>query len=1447
MQRRSVSAGAPEPLGVTLQATGVNVAVCSANASAIEFCWFGPTGDVERERIALPERTGDVFHGFIDGIAAGDRYGLRAHGPYDPARGHRFNPAKLLVDPYAVALDRRFEFHASMSGGADARGARDDSDSASFVPKAFVRAAPKRTSTPIVDRPRIPWQRTVIYELHVRGFTRLHPQIPETLRGTCAGLAHPAAIAHLKRLGVTTVELMPIAAAIDEPHLVRAGLTNYWGYNPGALFVPDPRLAPGGIDELAASVRALHASGIEVILDIVLNHTGEGDALGPTVSLRGLDNATYYRTLPTDAARYVDDTGCGNTLALDRPPVLRLAMDVLRYYVEVAGVDGFRFDLATTLGRRDDGFDAAAPLLQAIAQDPLLRDCKLIGEPWDIGPGGHQLGAFPASWPEWNDRYRDGVRRFWRGDGGGIGELATRFAGSADIFSSRARPPSRSLNFVTAHDGFTLADLVSHAVKHNEANGEDNRDGTDANFSWNHGAEGTTGDEIIGAARRRDVRNLLATLLLSRGTPMLAMGDELGRTQLGNNNAYAQDSALTWLAWDRVDEELLAFVAQLIHLRLSYPALHADRWLTGTPIDATGLPDVEWCLPDGRPMSDADWSRSDCKTLIAILYVPPSQNPGDGDRVTVVLNASDQAIDVRWPDARTGFAWRVALNTAESATTAATYARSTQNFGNGETPAEHSLVDARSVVVLVEQRDSDSRRRRSSLDPKMLDRLAAAAGIAADWWDVAGTYHAVSADTKRALLAAMGMPTTSTDDARAHLFAIASQRECRELPELLVGRENARLTVPIAEGDARRRSSGTIRLESDGGRAQLLRFDAATLPGEVLTAVDGRRVARRMLTLPPLPVGEYRLGFDGEASECRIVVAPDRCFLPDELRTGARRFGLAAHLYALRRRGDWGVGDFTTLGDCGAATAQVGGSIVGINPLHMLFGDDRERASPYHPSDRRFLDPIYIDVLSVPDFQASDQARALAASNQKLIETLASIASVDYTRVWEVKRAVLQACFRRFELRPPADPLVAEFDRFVGDGGAALRNFALFEAIAASRPRESWTSWPEGLLGPDAPGIAAFAREHARAIRFALYLQWLADRGLGAAAERARAHGLVLGFFRDLAVGAAPDGGEVWGNPGGYARGVSIGAPPDPFADAGQNWNLPPPVPGQMLAAAGANFRALLRANMRHAGALRVDHVMGLSRLFWIPDGAKTADGAYVDYPLDSLLGLLAMESTAARCLIVGEDLGTVAEGLRQKLAAADVLSYRVLWFEREPGAAAFVPPLRYPTKAATCVSTHDLPTIAGWWNGVDIDEKRALGLLAPDGVAAANAERVASKHALTDAIAARGDLHDELHHESRNALPSRAIDPSAPHDASVTAAVHAFAAASASMLVLLQADDLAAETVALNLPGTNLERPNWRRKVGVLADGLWQTSAGTQSLAQLDAARIAGTKDPAN
>jgi len=1401
--------GCAEPLGVALAPDGVNVAVQSAHAEAIEFCVFDDAGSVEVARIALSGRTGDVFHGFVRDVAPGARYGLRAHGPWAPHAGHRFDGNKLLVDPYALALDRPFALHMSMlPPTATERGA---ADSGPFVPKGIVTSAPP----PVADtRPRVPWANTIIYELHVRGFTRTHPGVPEALRGTCAGLAHPTAIAHLRRLGVTTVELLPIAAAIDEPHLARLGLTNYWGYNPVAFFVPDPRLAPGGIAELRDCAQALHAAGIELLLDVVFNHTGEGDALGPTLSLRGLDNATYYRTVAGDGARYIDDAGCGNTLALERAGPMRLALDALRYYAVVAGVDGFRFDLATTLARRGQVFDPAAPFLQAVAQDPVLRELKVIAEPWDVGPGGHRLGEFPSSWSEWNDRYRDTVRRFWRGDPGLVGELATRFAGSADVFARRSRPPRCSLNFVTAHDGFTLADLVSHKSKHNEANGEGNRDGADNNDSWNHGIEGPTADAGIDLVRRRDVRNLLATLLLSRGTPMLAMGDELGRTQQGNNNAYSQDNPLGWIDWAAADAALIEFASAVVALRRKESALHDNRWLTGLPADAGVIADVAWLHADGRPMQESDWRNPALRTLVVLLYKAGDEG-ADASRVGIVIHAGDDPVTVPWPSPRGGCEWRRALDTAGSVVERA--------------EAGAVAAEARSVVVLVEAAGSAAtlgKRRVALVAAERLDRLASAAGITPDWWEVSGARHIVHADTKRALLAAMGLPTRTEGDADDHLAALAAEREARPLPAIVSTREGSLVEVALAV--SAKLPCGILRLTREDGEVGRIRVDRNGLPREVVTAVDGQSIVRHRLTLASLPVGVHTLAFeDAPEVRCRIIVAPQACHVPPALADGGRRFGLAAQLYALRRRGDQGIGDFTTLAEACAATARADGSLVGINPLHALFPEDRQRASPYHPRDRRFLDPIYIDVERVPDFAASAPARAALAQHGAALARMSAGFHIDYAGVWEAKRAVLDACFAKFERLRGTDPRVAAFERFVAEGGEPLSRFALFEAIAAKHARVPWFRWPEALQRPDTAGAHEFAARHARTLRSSLYRQWQADLQLGEATGNARAEGLALGLYRDLAIGAAPDGCEPWANHDAYAIQASIGAPPDPFAADGQVWGLAPPIPHAMESSACAVFRDLLATNMRHAGALRIDHVMGLARLFWVPDDASGADGAYVAYPFDAMLACVALASERAGCLVVGEDLGTVPEGLRERLAAARVFSYRVLWFERDR--EGFVPPARWPVAAAACVSTHDLPTIAGWWNAADIAERVALAMIDADEAEATRGQRRAAKLALVVAI------------EEAGVAPAGALNVDAPCNHEVVAAIHRYIGATSSALALLQADDLAGETIAQNLPATVDERANWRRRIAIDVGAVWQTPVGGQAAADFAATRGTG------
>ena len=667
--RARVEPGSPYPLGATWDGKGVNFALFSAHAERVQICLFDHTGQREIDRIDLPEYTHEIWHGYLPDARPGLLYGYRVHGPYEPRAGHRFNANKLLIDPYAKALqgklawtDAHFGYRL---GTRQADLTFDRRDNARAMPKAIVIDSAYTWGNE--RRPETPWSETIVYELHVRGVTMQREDVPPALRGSFAGLAHPSAIRHLRALGVTSVELLPVHAFVDDRVLVERGLVNYWGYNSIGFFAPMPRyLASGHIGEFKAMVRHLHDAGIEVILDVVYNHTAEGNHLGPTLSFRGIDNKSYYRLVPGDERLCEDFTGCGNALRLHHPRVLQLVTDSLRYWAEEMHVDGFRFDLATTLAREADGaFHPHSGFLDVLRQDPALSRVKLIAEPWDLGPDGYRVGAFPPDWAEWNDKYRDTVRRFWKGEGGLVRELAARITGSQDIFGHLGRRPWSSINFVTAHDGFTHKDLVSYEQKHNEANGEENRDGSGNNNSWNCGAEGPTDDPKILELRERQQRNLLATLLLSQGTPMLLAGDEAGNSQQGNNNAYCQDNPIGWIDWSgpqAKDGALFAFVRRLIDLRRAHRALRRSRFLTGGMVDNGALKDITWLVPDGREKTEQDWNFPDARSLCFLLA---DADPDASDEpLLVVMNAHFEPMVYRAP-AIAGIAeWVGELDTA---------------------------------------------------------------------------------------------------------------------------------------------------------------------------------------------------------------------------------------------------------------------------------------------------------------------------------------------------------------------------------------------------------------------------------------------------------------------------------------------------------------------------------------------------------------------------------------------------------------------------------------------------------------------------------------------------------------------------------------------------------------------------------------------------------------
>ncbi len=698
--------GKPYPLGSTFDGNGVNFALFAENATGVELCLFDEQGK-ETHRLKVTERTHNSWHIYLPGLKPGQQYGYRVYGPYEPENGHRFNPNKLCIDPYAKALSGVEVWDDALFGYKVGDQKQDlsfsDADSAPFVPKSVVIDDDFDWEGDTLLKK--PLNKTVIYEVHVKGFTKRFPGIPEELRGTYAGLAHPETIKYLKGLGVNAVELMPVHHFIHDRHLVEKDLSNYWGYNSINFFAPHPEYASSysakGVDQIREfknMVKALHKEGIEVILDVVYNHTGEGSHMGPTLSFRGIDNASYYRLVENDKRYYMDYTGTGNTLNTVHPTILRLIMDSLRYWVKEMHIDGFRFDLAPALAREFSDVDKWGSFFDVLHQDPVLSQVKLIAEPWDIGENGYQVGNFPAGWLEWNARYRDVMREFWRGEDEKLGEFANRLTGSSDLYFDDWRRPVASINFITAHDGFTLRDLVSYNKKHNHANGENNKDGESHNRSWNCGVEGPTDDPGVIALRNKQVRNFLATLFLSQGIPMLVAGDEMGRTQKGNNNAYCQDNEISWLDWQNKDESLAKFTSALIHLRLRHPVFCRYKWFKYEPVNGKGVKDIEWFLPEGDVMTEKNWTSDNAKSLGIFLSGEGIHSRDEkgrkvrDDNFYLMFNVHDDKVEFKLPSEEWGSQWATLVDTHHDF--------ASLDDGMVFPPGHKVLVEARSVILL---------------------------------------------------------------------------------------------------------------------------------------------------------------------------------------------------------------------------------------------------------------------------------------------------------------------------------------------------------------------------------------------------------------------------------------------------------------------------------------------------------------------------------------------------------------------------------------------------------------------------------------------------------------------------------------------------------------------------------------------------------------------------
>lgn len=1295
-----ISFGSPTPFGATITEGGVNFAIYSQNAQKIELCLYSPNGEAEIARFEL-FRSENIFHCAIKGIE-NHSYGFRAFGPNDAQNGHRFNSKKLLLDPYAKAITQPFALHKSMLD--------NDLGSADFMPKARIIEKPVFEPKPSF----IPLHQSRIYELHIKGLSEKFPELDETERGRWSALRNPRLVKYFKELGVNVLEIMPSAAWIDENHLRQLGLKNYWGYNPIGFMAPDPRFAPNGFEDVYKTVKTLESHGIETIIDIVFNHSGESDEFGPIVSMRGLDNSNWY-SLQSDKSKYQNPAGTGNILNAKHPIVLEFILETMRVWHLWGGVHGFRFDLATIMARDEFGFNEASDFFNAINNDPILSKLKMIAEPWDCET--YQLGKFPANFGEWNDRFRDDIRKFWLKDSVSIGAFAHAFCGSQSIFGDIS--PAKSINYIIAHDGFTLNDLVSYNCKHNEANGENNRDGASENHSYNHGIEGETYNGEIIAARKKSQKNLLATLILSRGVPMISMGSEIGHTQYGNNNSYCQDNEINFLDWEKADTELFEFTKTLLNFRSKFSVFQNNRFYNGLGSRTDGLKDIEWFNLWGNTPSDYEWQNPENGFLGAII--------NDQNAVfALIINRSNDTLEFTLPGPRD-------------------FQNACVVFDTSDHPDINIIGDK--AVKLIELP-------RPETSEFEIDYVAKTYGIESEWWDVDGNCHKVPTQTKIAIMLEFGFDVTTKKGRQKALQNYSREFETRSIPYVLAFDEYDEIKIPVSYNVNSPPPLGKLKVWQQGKfiREIDLKYEKPIRKSDCL----GEYYFQIEINIDQIEIGEYDIELNGY--NCKLLIAPQKAYLPKEFQENC--FGLSAQSYAFSGTHAIDFGDFSVLAELLATAQDWGAKILATNPFHALFEIDREFKSPYYPSHRAFIDPLYFP------FSNNDAANKY----------------IDYKSAGIARLKALESEFIRFK----TDKAFIDYCR---QKGAMLDNFALFNLLCRHFNEANPNNWPQGFQTPNSPKCAEFASENQIEIEKQKFMQFRLARELEAVTK-----GKSCVLCRDLAIGSAPNGAEIWCEPDYFAKNTSIGAPPDPLGPLGQVWGLPPPIPSAILKNGLANYRQLLNANMEFAGALRIDHAMGILRQFWVPNGMNGGEGAYVKMPFKELLAQMRILSHENQCAIIAEDLGTVPHGFSETMNNANALSYKILLFEKNED--GFYPIEHLKHMAFACVSTHDLPPIAAWWQARDLDEKLEIGLLSLSDYEVALKARETEKRQILKLI--KAELNKEIEDFSLE----------------LVTAIHALIAKSPAKLAIIQFEDLAQAKGIINLPGTNLERPNWQLRV---------------------------------
>jgi len=1431
----NIKEGKPYPLGATWDGAGVNFALYSKHAKSVMLCFFDKD---YKESLCIPirNRTHYIWHCYVEGIRPGQLYGYRVDGPYDPENGFRFNPSKVLLDPYALAIGRELIWSEEHFGykfpynfrEKDNRNNADKAILGAIIDPAFSWGNDKQLD--------ISWKDTIIYEAHVKGFTQLNPYVPEELRGTYLAFTTDEVIKYLKDLGITTIEFLPIQYSITEYHLYKQNKVNYWGYNPIAFFAPNPRYAydksvMGAINEFKTMVKVLHQAGFEVILDVVYNHTAEGDHTGPTLSFRGIDNLSYYRVYEEKKDLYVDFTGCGNTLNHQNHHVLQLVMDSLRYWITEMHVDGFRFDLASALARELYEVDRLTSFFAIIQQDPIISKVKLIAEPWDLGKDGYQVGNFPPGWSEWNGRYRDTVRRVINEFENNLSDFATRIAGSSDLYKKDDRKTYSSINFITCHDGFTLRDLVSYEKKHNEDNGLNNLDGSDVNYSRNYGIEGDTDDIKINLIRLKKQKLFLTTLFISQGVPMLLAGDELNRTQKGNNNAFCQDNEISYINWEENEysQELHTITKFLIQLRKQNEVFRRNEFFEGEEKKVMEVKDIYWIHKEGREMQEEDWHNELC---LGILL--PSEfgerfdfdTSLEGDTFLILINFSNETIQFKIPEIITT-RWKIIYSTdrhlfiteeTEDEIEKMDHIlqkiyknRSNHHFleemeiymsdGLFYMPNEHIKINQYSIVILKADKNWKEAHVKRKYRLKLLEILIHNLGIQKQYFDLMGREYNLSNSEIFMIIRAMHLPVKDLSSLEVIYENYKNDLWFQGIQSSFVLSINQEKDLELTIPETIKKFKIQIK---DKNQATVFEKEIEDYP-----IIESHTIAFSKFKKLKLIKTKINLNFQFDVgyydiyvlhnseiySKGKLMITPEKAYNDDKIYTG-----VWVQLYALRSSTNMGVGDFGDLKKLALILKKYRYNIIGLSPLHYVLNQEN-MVSPYFPASRLMINPIYIDIFSIEEFHKSKNAIKKWKAYVDVFEQEKNSKVINYSLIYKIKKEIIYEIYKDFIIENNKNDLYKKFIKYK-ENNHLLFFHALYETANDVFGK---IKIPGELYKLDSEFQKQFIQEYQDKIEFYSFIFYLAEQQFLNLVEELKKEGIYL--YLDLAVGCAPDQIEhiYFDNNYSYlfSKTARAGAPPDQFSPNGQDWGIIVFNPFILKKFHYEPFILLLRRNLFNHTFLRIDHVMWLYRLYWIVREGSEKTATYVRYPEKDFFGILSLESHLNKGIIIGEDLGTVPEEVRNILEEKSILSWKVFYFEKIND--EFIDPNSYPLNCVATINTHDLPTLAGYWLGKDIEEKFKIGILT---------EQEAKK--LLEIRNKERNKIIEMFNKKQYFKDKEPLTEDSIFDSEIVYYFYRLLSETPSKIVLASIYDMMGESDQPNMPGTVNEYPNWRLRLSV-------------------------------